>query len=75
MNSYIAQGVTSMRQEAVKLTALGQYKAIVWEQVDDVVIEVYADESNIEYVAKVADEIFYTTSSIAFIAALHCALQ
>ena len=73
MNTYAS--VIDMRAEAVKATELGTAIAMVWEQVRDIIVEVFADAASVIYTAKAGDEIVVTEDVNEFVARLEYALS
>ena len=48
----IKASIIDMRQEAIAATELGTLISMVWEQVKDIIIEVFADAASVIYTAK-----------------------
>ena len=66
--------IASLRQQAISMTDMGTCTAIVWQEIEDVIVEVFADAIGVEYVAKCGDEVFITEDANQFVAALEYAL-
>jgi hypothetical protein len=69
------EAVENMRTEAIEMTQMGNFFAVVWEKIDDIVIEVFADAVEVEYVAKADDDIFVTTNISEFVEAIEYAMD
>jgi hypothetical protein len=71
----IKASVQDMIDEAKALTEWGNKSSIVWEQIDDVIAEVFADAISIEFYVKIGRKVFYTPNQSVFCNVLEWALS